>query len=298
MSDERLAPGTIGPSSAPPAGAGLTRDPEEAPGGVAQGGPPADAAGEIERHPAPGFHLGGPGPAPLSPGLGPPPGMMINPDFMRWRQMAAAWQAERQRRELQFLSACNVIRRDASTGFKIDIEADSTVAADEQAEKMARTEFLQAIMPMLQMVVPEIQQNPAIAPLVKSLVMFGVRAFPAARSLEDSFEQAFAALAQMPPQPPAQKGNVKSPAEIAAEAATARGDQQVDMAKVQVEQQKNAVDMMKTGAQMRQDQQKMQFDNFFKTMQLAQQSQQMQSRSQIEAARLSAMLSRQTRGLV
>ena len=69
-----------------------------------------------------------------------------------------------------------------------------------------------------------------MAPLAQALIMFGVRAFPAARSLEDVFEQAFIALANSPP--PAQKGNTKPHMEIAGKAATARGDQAVDLAKV------------------------------------------------------------------
>jgi hypothetical protein len=248
-----------------------------------------------------------------APGLGPqglaPPGMMINPDFLRWRQMAAAWQQERNRRNLQFMSACNVIRRDAATGFAIDIEADSTVAADEQAEKQARTEFLTSIMPLLQAIVPQIQTNPAIAPLAKALVLFGVRAFPAARPLEENFEQAFAQLAQAPPPPQPPKGNVKTPAELAQEAAIAKGDQQVDMAKIaadqqkenlslQIQQQKTAADMFRSQVELQQQQSKMQADNAFRGAELSQASQVQDMRSQLANARLAAMLSRSTTGLV
>jgi hypothetical protein len=294
MSDERFAG-----AAAPPQGGGLTQNPAAAPGGVAEGGPPVAAQGALERAPHPGFALqrgpGAGGPGPLG-ALGPPPGMMINPDFERWRQLAAAWQQERQRRQLQFLSACNVIRRDAATGFTIDIEADSTVAADETEEKRARTEFLTAIMPLLQVIVPQIQTNPAVAPLASALVMFGMRAFPAARSLEEEFEQAFQTLAHSPPPEQPQKGNVKPPMEIAAEAATAKGEQQVDMAKLQIEQQKNAADMWKAYAQLNQAQQKQQADNMLRAAELAQQSEVQQARGQLVQARLAAMLSRSIGG--
>jgi hypothetical protein len=213
--------------------------------------------------------------------------------------MAGAWQQEKQRRHLQFLSACNVIRRDAATGYAVDIEADSTVAADEQEEKRARTEFLVSIMPLLQAVIPQIQQNPAIAPLAKALVIFGVRAFPAARSLEPMFEQAFQQLAQAPPAGD-QQGSPwsKSPMEIAAEVGIAKGNQQVDMAKVQSDQQKNAGDLMKANAQLQQQQQKQQADNMFRAADLQQQRQQLQARSQLDAARLAHLISRDARGLV
>jgi hypothetical protein len=300
MSEDRggTNPGGVYPvgSGQPPAGAPLTQDPDSAPGGVAQGGAPRSAGGMLPRTSAPGFGMQN------APGLGQqqlaPPGMMVNPDFLKWRQMATAWQQEKSRRQVQFLSACNVIRRDAATGYAIDIEADSTIAADEQEEKRSRTEFLTSIMPLLQVIVPQIQTNPAIAPLAKALVMFGVRAFPAARSLEEMFEQAFATLAQSPPPPQPQKGNVKPPQEIAAEQATAKGEQQVDMAKIQVEQQKNAADMMQASAKLQQDQQKQQADNVFRSAELSQQAEVQQARGQLAAARVAAMLSRSTGGLV
>jgi hypothetical protein len=303
VSDERFPVS----SAQPPSGAGLTDNPDAAPGGVGQGAPPAAAIGALPRPAHAGFAMQ------HAPGFGPqqmaPPGMMINPDFLRWRQMAAAWQQEKNRRQLQFLSACNVMRRDAATGFAIDIEADSTIAADEQAEKQARTEFLTSIMPLLQVIVPQIQTNPAIAPLAKALVLFGVRAFPTARPLEENFEQAFAQLAQAPPPPQPQKGNVKSPQEIASEAAIAKGDQQVDMARIQadqsktaadlqVQQQKTAADMYHTSIELQQQQQKMQADNTFRSAELAQAGQVQDMRSQVANARLAMMLSRSTAGLV
>jgi hypothetical protein len=62
------------------------------------------------------------------------------------------------------------------------------------------------------------QQHPQTAPLIRELVMFGVRAFPVAsfpatRSLEAAFEEAFKTLLQSPP-PPLPKGNTKWPMEI------------------------------------------------------------------------------------
>jgi hypothetical protein len=298
MSDERgTNPGGVYPvgSSQPSAGSGLTQDPDEAPGGVAQGGAPRAAGGALTRTSDAGFGMQRP--ARFGTPQVPPPGMMINPDFQRWQQMDAAWRQEKARRQMQFLSACNVIRRDAATGFAIDIEADSTIAADEQAEKAARTEFLTSIMPLLQVIVPQIQMNPAIAPLAKALVLFGVRAFPAARPLEEMFEQAFAMLAQSPPQPP-QKGNIKSPMEIQTEAQIAQGDQQVDMAKLQMEQQQNAAKMFQAWVQMQQDEQKQQADNVFRAAELSQANEVQQARSQVAAARIAAMLSRNTAGLV
>ena len=88
MSDERgTNPGGVYPvgSSQPSAGSGLTQDPDEAPGGVAQGGAPRAAGGALTRTSDAGFGMQRP--ARFGTPQVPPPGMMINPDFQRWQQM-------------------------------------------------------------------------------------------------------------------------------------------------------------------------------------------------------------------
>jgi hypothetical protein len=234
-----------------------------------------------------------------------PPGMVLNPAFLQWQQLAQAWHAEKQRREDQFLAACMTIRHDVATGYKIDIEADSTIAADEQAEKQARTEFLQSVIPMLQMLIPEAQQNPGSVPLIHALVMFGVRAFPAARSLEQQFEQAFRALLQAPPQPPPPKGNVKTPMEIMSEAKTAAGDQAVDQqanqikaAQIQVQQQKNAIDLFEAYMKVQQGQAQQAQEAQLRSAELMQQGAIMSDRQALDRARLTHLMTRDTAGLV
>ncbi len=151
--------------------------------------PPAPMGGQVV--PFPG---GAPG------GMGQP--MMPNPAFQQWQQQAQAWQQEQQQRQQKFLKACDFIKEDAHKRYNIDIEADSTIAADEDAEKAARTQFLQAITPFLQMAIPQMQANPAIAPLLGQLIMFTVRAFPVSRQLDDAFEDAIEHLEQMAKQGP------------------------------------------------------------------------------------------------
>ncbi len=150
------------------------------------------------------------------------PAMMPNPAFQQWMQLKQMRDAEMQRRQKQFMAACQLIKTDAAKSFKIDIEADSTVAADEQAEKQARTEFLSAFMPYLTELVP-LTQNPATLELAGELLKFGVRAFPAARPLEDAVDTAIQKLTQSPPQPPPGKQSGKSPMEIQANLQEAQG---------------------------------------------------------------------------
>lgn len=152
----------------------------------------------------------------------------LSPAAQQYMQSLAQWQQQvqqiqaiqqaNQQKQAEFEAACALIREDGVHGFKIDIEADSTIAPDEQAEKAARTEFLRQFVPLMEQIVPIAQGNPPLAALAKEIALFGVRGFPVARSLEETIEMAFDAIAKMPPvQQPGAKGGKQgpSPADIA-----------------------------------------------------------------------------------
>jgi hypothetical protein len=159
---------------------------------------------------------------------GVPPGAIPNPAFAEWAKQAeavAAIEAENAKLQAEFDAAYQLIKDDGVRGFRLDIESDSTIAPDQQAEQMARVEFLQQMIPMLQQVVPLAMGNPALAKMASEMTMFAMRGFRVARQLEESFEEGFRAIAQMPP--PAKEG--------AAPAAPTGPDPQVEGAKLQVE---------------------------------------------------------------
>jgi hypothetical protein len=78
-----------------------------------------------------------------------------------------------------------LIRNDIAREFRIDIESDSTIKADQEAEKQARTEFLTAVSGFMQQAA---SVPPQLAPLAMELLLFGVRGFKVSRELETSFE--------------------------------------------------------------------------------------------------------------
>ncbi len=242
------------------------------------------------------------GGAPGLGGMGMPPPMMLNPAYMQWTQLAQAWQAETEKRQQQFQQACDFVKKDAQKRFKIDIEADSTIAPDQEAEKAARTQFLQAITPFLEAVLPLAQGNPVMGPLVKELVMFAVRGFSVSRSLEDAFETALDQMMKGPPQPPQPKGNTKSPQEVQSEQQIAQGEQQTDLQvaalRAKTDQQNNAVEMMKLFAQSQNDQQKLAQQSQFKQAELALQQRAGALREGLAAARMSHYAASDERGLV
>jgi hypothetical protein len=249
--------------------------------------------------PLSGPPLGGP-PGGGFPGGGPP--MMPNPAFAQWMQLKQARDQETARRQKQFIAACQVLKEDAARSYKIDIEADSTVAADEQAEKQSRTEFLQMMTPFMEAMVPLAQSNPNFKPLIAELVMFGVRAFPTSRQLEDAFETAMETMLQSQAPPPPPKGNVKSPADVQAEAMIAGGkiqaSQQATAAKLQSDQEANAVKLQQSQAQLAIARERLQAEQDKAAAELAMQGREMQGREMLEQAKITHMQSRDLQGLV
>jgi hypothetical protein len=163
--------------------------------------------------------------------------------MQQWQQQAQQVQAivaGNQKKQQEFDAAVALIKQDGIHGFKIDIEADSTIAPDEVAEKRARTEFIGQFIPLMQQVVPIAQGNPALAALAKEITLFGVRGFAVARPMEDAIEKAFDALAQMPPHPSQQDkpqaAHGKSPQELQLAS-------KVDDTKLTIAREKNAVEM-------------------------------------------------------
>lgn len=149
-----------------------------------------------------------------------------------------------------------IIRDDAARCFRIDIETDSTIKTDQEAEKAARTEFLNAAGTFIQQMVQV--PNPELQPLLMEMLMFGVRGFKVSRELETTFDSVIdkmkkAAENPAPPQPdPAIEAEARK-AEM--EGSKIKNDSQIKMldiqSNVQIEQQKNELEKMKLQLQER-----------------------------------------------
>lgn len=91
--------------------------------------------------------------------------------------------------------------------FKIDIETDSTLAADDQGQKQEANEFLTAISTFLKEALPIAQTVPELVPLLGKMMMFTVRAYRGGRGLETAFDDAIKKLEAKAKNPPAQHPN-------------------------------------------------------------------------------------------
>ena len=74
--------------------------------------------------------------------------------------------------------------QDLTRSFAIDVETDSTIAADEQQDKQDRNEMLSGVTSYLQTILPAVQQQMMPPDIAKELLLVVVRGYPHARNLE------------------------------------------------------------------------------------------------------------------
>jgi hypothetical protein len=83
----------------------------------------------------------------------------------------------------------SLLREERIRPFVLEIETDSTIQPDENAEKERRAEFLGALGGTMREIVPLVAQQPAAAPFAAELLKFPVAPFRAGRALEGAIEQ-------------------------------------------------------------------------------------------------------------
>ena len=91
-----------------------------------------------------------------------------------------------------------IMRSDALRSFTIDIETDSTVMPDEQAEKQGVSEFLTAMSNYLGQVMPIVQAQPAAVEPLGKMLLWMTRKFKIARDVEQEIEDFIQSFQNMP----------------------------------------------------------------------------------------------------
>lgn len=173
-------------------------------------------------------HNGGP-PMPGQPAQPPPLPAGITQDQMDQMLQDPSWE-----------DVEHLIRNKALRCFRIDIETDSIIKADEDAEKASRVEFLKASGAFLQQAVEAGQQQPELIPLMAQMLMFGVRAFPIGKELESAFNSTLQKMEKQAanPQPKPDPAMAKVQAEAQLGQQRLQQDVQEAQAKAQIEMQK------------------------------------------------------------
>lgn len=188
-------------------------------------------------------HNGGPPMSPVAPDSGPgmPPQAQPTPVDA---QPAAALIDPQQAKLASLMEAIALLRQDKLRGFRIDIETDSTVQGDQEAEKQSRIEFLTASTKFIETSAQVTQMVPEFAPLAAKMLMFGVRGFRVGRDLESALED-FCDKAEMDAKQKASQPPQPNPEQIKAQAEMAKSQAAIEQVKVQgqYDNQQQSVDL-------------------------------------------------------
>lgn len=159
-----------------------------------------------------------------------PPGPPPNPQLQQ--AQAQLEQIQKQLEQIQENKQVLALLRDEKTrGYRIEIETDSTIEPDEQAEKKSRIEFTEVCGKFLGEALPTLQVMPQAAPMFEQVFLFLVRGFRAGRELEDTIETTMAAIKQAAQQPK------PDPEQMKVQAQMAQADQQHQQTMQQNDQQ-------------------------------------------------------------
>lgn len=162
-------------------------------------------------------------------------------------------------------AALELLRREKARGFRIEIETDSTIAADEEAEKKSRVEFVAAVTNFTQSWAPIIEANPIMTPLAAEMLKFAVRGFKAGDTLESVIESTAEKIEAAAAQP-RQQG--PDPKQIETQARL-QMDQQKLQADIQAKQQELALRTEEMAAKIALEREKMANDTARKRDEIA-----------------------------
>ena len=128
-----------------------------------------------------------------------------------------------------------LLRNNELRDFKIDVETDSTIQVDENAEKEARTELLGTVGNAIKeiAVLP-----PQLMPLMGQLLLFTIRSFRAGTAVEDQIEETIDQMteaAKQPQQPAPDPVQMKAESDIKAKSALTEADIQNSAKKADAE---------------------------------------------------------------
>lgn len=130
-----------------------------------------------------------------------------------------------------------LFKDEITLSYKIDIETDSTIKYDQEADKDSRIQFLEAVGKFISSATQN--TNPDLAPLLGKLLEFGVRGFRVGKELETAFDIAIHKLekdASGPPKPNPEMAKVQGDLQMAKE--RLQSDMQIEQQKSQDEQKR------------------------------------------------------------
>jgi hypothetical protein len=177
--------------------------------------------------------------------------------------------------------------------FRIEVNADTLVQIDEQAEQEAATQFVVAVGTYMEKAVPVIQAAPDMAPLIMGLLRFVASRYKVGKTVEGLFDEAEQKLKQAsmqpkPPPPPDPKL-----VEVQAKAAAQEKELQMEGQRMQQEQQAETQRMgMEAQSREREMQQQAQLEQ--QRLMMERMNAEAQAREEAAFARFEALLKAKT----
>jgi hypothetical protein len=114
------------------------------------------------------------------------------------KQLMQQAQAEQQRLQSEIAATMGeptidqvlkFFKNNRARSFVLDIETDSTILSDENAEKERRAEFLQVLAPVLQQLAQMVQLDPSKADFAGKILKFAVAPFRTGRELDGAIDE-------------------------------------------------------------------------------------------------------------
>jgi hypothetical protein len=175
--------------------------------------------------------------------------------------------------ELTFEKVLEFLKSERTRPFALEIETDSTIQPDEDAQKQRTTEFLGALAQALSQLAPMVASQPQSAEFASEVLKFAVAPFRAGRSLESAIENFADQVKQVAGQ---QKEDPR--------AAQAKADAEAKQAEAQIKAQQAQADNQLKQAEMQMKMQQAQAENERKQSEAAMKMQQMQMENQAKQA--------------
>lgn len=162
-----------------------------------------------------------------------------NPQIVQQLQAKVQAQIDQVQQTVTVERVVSLLREQRLRPFVLEVETDSTIQPDEQAEKMRRTEFLTAMGSFIQQAGPMVQQMPQTGGFIAEALKFAAGGFRAGREMDDAIDD----LAEMLKSLPTQQQEGPSPEEMEAQL-----KQQEAQAKAKTEMERLGLDREKQQA--------------------------------------------------
>ena len=172
-----------------------------------------------------------------------------------------------------------LLRNDRMRGFLIDIETDSTIQPDEDAEKQRRTEFVTAIGSFVKEAGTVLPSAPALAPMFSEVLLFMVRGFRAGRNLEEVIERS---MQQLSAQLMQAQQNPQPDPKVQAEQAKLQATMQAMQAQAQMDRDKHQLEMQAKTQELQFKQRELEMEFQKLQMQLQAKGQEIQLKAQAQ----------------